>query len=144
MIPRIVHLFRQQKRMSIRPLFALAIFTGLVFCCVPMARTQQRSQPASKASDLAQQNMSQVAASTAEIKAILTRDEGLVVELKRWVAKDATDHGQAFTDTLRANLNPAIPVEVLPLHINDVRFGDACVNAFLQIYEEPKTEWQTR
>ena len=47
---------------------------------------------------------------------------------------------QAFTDTLKANLNPAIPVEVLPLHINDVRFGDACVNAFLQIYKEPKTE----
>jgi uncharacterized protein (UPF0261 family) len=45
---------------------------------------------------------------------------------------------QAFTDALKAHLNPAIPIDVLPLHINDVRFADACVDAFLQIYKESK------
>jgi polysaccharide biosynthesis/export protein len=43
--------------------------------------------------------MSQVAASAAEVKAVLLKDVGLVVELKRWVAKDATDHGQVIAET---------------------------------------------
>ncbi|MGH9679599.1 MAG: hypothetical protein ACRD4Y_06585, partial [Candidatus Acidiferrales bacterium] len=45
------------------------------------------------------QNFSQVAASASEIKAVLVRDPGLMVELKRWVAKDATDHGQVLTES---------------------------------------------
>jgi polysaccharide biosynthesis/export protein len=50
-------------------------------------------------SDLASQNMSRVAASAAEIKSILLRETGLMVELKRWIAKDSTDHGQIVGDT---------------------------------------------
>ena len=42
--------------------------------------------------------MSQVAASPAEIKTVLVKDTGLMVELKRWVAKDATDHGQIISE----------------------------------------------
>jgi protein involved in polysaccharide export with SLBB domain len=49
-------------------------------------------------SDLAGQNQSRVAASASEIKPLLLKDSGLMVELKRWVAKDATDHGQIITD----------------------------------------------
>ena len=61
----------------------------------PEARPQQRNNNEPSATkDLALQNLSQVAATSAEIKAVLMKDAGLMVELKRWVAKDATDHGQ--------------------------------------------------
>src|ERR1700686_3922027 len=75
-------------------LFAIA---GLLFLDVwnpSAARAQERNNDTSNASDLALQNLSRVAASAAEIKAVLVRDAGLMVEIKRWVAKDATDHGQ--------------------------------------------------
>jgi protein involved in polysaccharide export with SLBB domain len=49
-------------------------------------------------SELAQENYSRVAASAADIRAVLTRDPGLMVELKRWVAKEATDNGQIVED----------------------------------------------
>ena len=32
--------------------------------------------------------------------------------------------------------NPSVHVEEFPLHINDVRFADACVDAYLQISKE--------
>jgi polysaccharide export outer membrane protein len=55
----------------------------------------QNQSPAPVAtSDLGRANLSRVAASPARIKAVLVQDAGLMVELKRWVAKDATDHGQ--------------------------------------------------
>jgi uncharacterized protein (UPF0261 family) len=40
---------------------------------------------------------------------------------------------RAFTEALRANLDHGVHVEELPLHINDARFADACVDAFVQI-----------
>jgi protein involved in polysaccharide export with SLBB domain len=43
--------------------------------------------------------MSLVAASATEIKAVLLKDAGLMVELKRLVAKDATDHGQLISES---------------------------------------------
>ena len=53
-------------------------------------------------SDLARENLGRVAASAAQIRGVLVRDEGLLVELKRWVAKEATDNGQVVDDsTLR-------------------------------------------
>jgi len=42
--------------------------------------------------------MRRVAASAPELKAILLKESGLMVELKRWVAKDSTDHGQIVGD----------------------------------------------
>jgi uncharacterized protein (UPF0261 family) len=41
-----------------------------------------------------------------------------------------------FTETLKAHLKPSVRVEELPLHINDVRFADACVDAFVQLPKE--------
>jgi protein involved in polysaccharide export with SLBB domain len=49
--------------------------------------------------DLGRDNLSRVAASTIELKTVLLRETGLLVELKRWVAKDATDHGQVISDS---------------------------------------------
>jgi len=64
------------------------------------ARAQQRSDnPTNPPSNLALQNLKQVAGSAPEIKAILTKDPGLLVELKRWVAKDATEHGQIIGES---------------------------------------------
>jgi polysaccharide biosynthesis/export protein len=60
-----------------------------------VAQAQQRNDSANNPpSNLALQNLKQVAGSATEIKAVLSKDPGLMVELKRWVAKDATEHGQ--------------------------------------------------
>jgi protein involved in polysaccharide export with SLBB domain len=50
-------------------------------------------------SDLAKDNLNRVAASSPQIKAVLVKDTGLMVELKRWVAKEATDNGQVVEDS---------------------------------------------
>ncbi len=70
---------------------------ALVFCSA--TRAQDRRQSPMPSSELGQENMSLVAASPADIKAVLTEDAGLMVELKRWVAKDATDHGQIVSES---------------------------------------------
>src|SRR5882672_12298752 len=61
--------------------------------------SQTRPQTPAPQSELARQNMAHVAASAGQLIAILHRDPGLLVELKRWIAKDATDHGQVIADT---------------------------------------------
>jgi len=40
-----------------------------------------------------------VAASAIQLQAVLVKDAGLLVELKRWVAKEATDNGQIVEDS---------------------------------------------
>src|SRR6266478_6304125 len=52
-----------------------------------------------EAADFAQENLGRVAASAAQIRTVLVKDEGLLVELKRWVAKEATDNGQVVEDS---------------------------------------------
>ncbi len=94
------HLSINRRRPAIstglRPLPALCLI--LAFCFIGgFAQTQrQNSVPPS---ELARQNMAHVAASVGQLIAILHRDPGLMVELKRWIAKDATDHGQLIADT---------------------------------------------
>ena len=51
-------------------------------------------------SDLAKENLERVAASAAQLQTVLVKDAGILVELKRWVAKEATDNGQIVEDTL--------------------------------------------
>jgi uncharacterized protein (UPF0261 family) len=43
---------------------------------------------------------------------------------------------RVFTEALKADLNHSVHLEELPLHINDVRFADACVDAYVQISKE--------
>src|SRR5437763_17092500 len=64
----------------------------------PRASSAQRLHREAEASELAIENASRVAASSAQIKAVLVKDTGLLVELKRRVAKDATDSGQVVED----------------------------------------------
>ncbi len=54
--------------------------------------------PKLQASELEKGNLSRVAASPAQIKEVLIKDPGLLVELKRWIAKDASDNGQIVSD----------------------------------------------
>jgi polysaccharide export outer membrane protein len=89
----------RQRIVNKRSLNAIAGFLVLVACCGPALRAQQRNNDTSNTSNLELQNLSRVAASAAEIKSILLKDSGLLVELKRWVAKDATDHGQFVSDS---------------------------------------------
>jgi protein involved in polysaccharide export with SLBB domain len=60
---------------------------------------QNQRPPFTPSSDLGRDNSSRVAASATELKSVLIKDPGLMVELKRWVAKDATDHGQIISDS---------------------------------------------
>jgi protein involved in polysaccharide export with SLBB domain len=60
---------------------------------------QTRQQASVSQTELARQNLSHVAASVGQLVVILHRDPGLMVEVKRWIAKDATDHGQLIGDS---------------------------------------------
>jgi len=53
----------------------------------------------SEVSDIARENLARVAASASQLQAVLVRDPGLLVELKLWVAKEATDNGQIVEDS---------------------------------------------
>src|SRR5208282_242222 len=65
---------------------------ALVFLLVAMICPRSGAQDSP--SGLAAENLSNVAAPATEIEAILRKDQGLFIELKRWVAKDGADHGQ--------------------------------------------------
>jgi hypothetical protein len=61
---------------------------------------EQRPAPVPPSTlELSRQNLSRVAAAAPEIKTVLLKDIGLMVELKRWVAKDATSHGQLVSES---------------------------------------------
>ena len=66
--------------------------------CIGTPAQNQRPAPM-PSSDLGRENLSRVAASAAELKIVLLKDPGLMVELRRWIAKDATDHGQVISDS---------------------------------------------
>ena len=51
-----------------------------------------------RASDWAMDNLDRVSASAAQIREVLARDPGLMVELKRLLAKQATEKGQIVTE----------------------------------------------
>src|SRR6266404_495848 len=81
------------------------------FFCAPVLAQQQSERPrrpseqgwtesgVEEAADFAQENLGRVAASARQIRTVLVKDEGLLVELKRWVAKEATDNGQVVEDS---------------------------------------------
>lgn len=77
---------------------ALASLWCVVVLCSLGVFAQTRQQKPISQSELARQNMEHVAANTEQLALILHRDPGLMVEVKRWVAKDATDHGQIITE----------------------------------------------
>jgi protein involved in polysaccharide export with SLBB domain len=83
-----------------RALRLLGVICFFALACTA-ARSQDRTSPSSSvvpSSELGRDNLSRVAASAADVKAVMLKDTGLLVELKRWVAKDATGHGQIISD----------------------------------------------
>ena len=88
---RVSGAFRLRRSTSLCTVLALASSLSLL---------GQNSQRLSLSqSDLARQNMERVSASVGQLVAILHRDPGIMVELKRWIAKDATEHGQLISDS---------------------------------------------
>lgn len=49
-------------------------------------------------SELAKDNLDRVAASPSQLRTLFSQNTGLLVELKRWIAKEATDNGQIISD----------------------------------------------
>jgi polysaccharide export outer membrane protein len=85
----------------------LAVFL-VFFLSTPIFAQQDQSRPSTREQDslrqaglpeLAIQNLDRVAASAEQIEEVLRKDPGLMVELKRWVAKEATDNGQVVEDS---------------------------------------------
>ena len=94
-----------------RHAISILCFVWTLFCLVLQGQVNERAgergtvQPVytqrtrtPDASELAKDNYSRVAASAVQIRAVLLLDAGLLVELKRWVAKEATDNGQIVED----------------------------------------------
>ncbi len=86
------------------------VYVGLaIFVCCGVLRAQQAgappaSQQSSTASarlnslELEQENSDRVGASPQRIREILVKDPGLLVELKRWVSREATSNEQVIDD----------------------------------------------
>jgi polysaccharide biosynthesis/export protein len=77
----------------------LAFVTVVLLSAAVAAQTQSQQSVSVASPQLARDNMSLVAASAAQIKTVLVQDTGLMVELKRWVAQDATNQGQIITES---------------------------------------------
>jgi protein involved in polysaccharide export with SLBB domain len=92
----------------------LSLFLSLCGCVPLFARQQDEERPSEpqktaspnpaafslgQAADFGRENLNHVAASAAQIREVLVKDAGLLVELKRWVAKEATDNGQLVEDS---------------------------------------------
>jgi protein involved in polysaccharide export with SLBB domain len=77
---------------------ALLCFLSAFLLCAGLSVAQERQSGRAQVSELGRENLSRAAASATDIKAVLIKDAGLMVELKRWIAKDATSHGQIISD----------------------------------------------
>jgi protein involved in polysaccharide export with SLBB domain len=94
------------KRQNIPQLFRVALLAAVFCASAPAGQEAQfppsrRAQSVSRADDrqpalseLERENLLRVAAPAAQIQQVLQSNAGLLVELKRWVAKEAADNGQ--------------------------------------------------
>jgi polysaccharide export outer membrane protein len=89
---------KASRKRSLRWEIATVLVTAVAICA-QQARTQNAAPNQEVKSELAQQNSSFVAASAAQIKAVLVEDAGLMVAVKQWVANEATSQGQMIDDT---------------------------------------------
>jgi len=76
--------------------FACSLWALLLLSTITGAQAE-RQYPAT-GPELARHNLAQVGASAEDIKVVLVKSPGLMVEVKRWVAQDATDQGQIITE----------------------------------------------
>ena len=86
---------------------AACLIVVLVLCPLMFGQASERyraqgdtqANRTADVSDLAKDNLDHVAASSIQIREVLVKDSGLLVELKRWIAKEATDNGQVVQDS---------------------------------------------
>jgi hypothetical protein len=71
--------------------------SALALCLLASGSAAAR-QSIGGSSDLARQNFDHISASASEIRTALWSDSGLMIALKRWIAKDASDHNQYVSD----------------------------------------------
>ena len=85
---------------KVRQSFRWAIFLSVTFLACPFVLWAQESQAADPIAPggLAAENLNRVAASASQVGDLLRKDAGLLVEVKRWIAKEATDRGQILDD----------------------------------------------
>jgi protein involved in polysaccharide export with SLBB domain len=86
----------------------LAVPLALMAFCFPVCaqQTNRQSQPRNPSlrdqelgvSELERGNLMRVAASPAQVREILIKEPGIMVELKTWIAKEASDNGQIVND----------------------------------------------
>ncbi len=76
-----------------------ASFAALLSGSPLRAQNAPAAPPARHESALAEDNLNLVAASQSEISDVLRQNPGLLVELKRWMAKDAADRGQILEES---------------------------------------------
>jgi len=94
-----------------RKLLIPAWFVTLIVCAGIQAQEQQPGTDRGNRSpdavssvrpvdspDLARENLGRVAASAVQLQTVLLKDAGILVELKRWVANEATNSGQIVDD----------------------------------------------
>ena len=93
-------------RLLKKRVFVLALLLGSALGAVAQQQPQKKTTapadvpppPRRLESELAKANYDRVAASAPQIKEVLLRDPGLLVELKTWIAKEASDNGQFVSD----------------------------------------------
>src|SRR5271157_1868662 len=94
-----------RKANNVIPLSVLFILLPL---CAPAKAQESNSQPRPRdsaartpntnVSELENGNLLRVAASASQVQEVLIKEPGILVELKRWVAKEASDNGQIVND----------------------------------------------
>jgi protein involved in polysaccharide export with SLBB domain len=95
--------FMWMKNASLLPL-SLLLLAGIAKGQEAQPQTRKTANSIAPAysgplqSDLSRDNNDRVAATPAQIKEVLVTDPGLMVELKRWIAKEASDTGRIVTD----------------------------------------------
>jgi len=75
------------------PLMAQQLDQRRTYDNAPAIQRQQAGEP-----ELEKENLNFVAAAPAQIKEVLIKDPGLLVELKRWIAKEASNNGQIVNE----------------------------------------------
>jgi polysaccharide export outer membrane protein len=99
-------MLRNRRSVLIAGLVVVVFLAGLQ--AQEQGTDRQPAQPRSAAAstrpvepaDLGKENMGRVAASSGQLQGVLLRDAGILVELKAWVANDATESGQIVEDSL--------------------------------------------
>lgn len=77
------------------------LIAAIVITFALLGQTAQAQRPqdgSDQTSELTRMNLSRVAASAAQIRAVLATNAGLMVTVKQWVARDAATHGQIVRD----------------------------------------------